>query len=142
MTYLFIQHDRLTVEHLAETTGPGAVKTSDIARLMELFQSALLHYWEFEPKTSDSSTSSDETKVDHSAAKGKGPERKDSTSGESERSAEKAPHSTEGSHKPAKRVPVIFFDEAHKLLVISSFTPRVFGELILIGLHSYIRQTR
>jgi len=29
------------------------VKTSDVARLMELFQSSLLKYWEFEPASED-----------------------------------------------------------------------------------------
>lgn len=32
------QHDRLNMEKLQETHGPNIVKTSDIARLMELFQ--------------------------------------------------------------------------------------------------------
>ena len=94
-----------------ETSGPGAVKTSDIARLMELFQSALLHYWEFVPKTSDSSTSSDETKVERPTKKG----RKKDAAGEAERAAEKAPERHEHIDKPPKRIPVIFFDEAHKL---------------------------
>lgn len=35
------QHDRLNVEKLIESNGAGAVKVSDIARLMELFQVTL-----------------------------------------------------------------------------------------------------
>lgn len=107
------QHDRLEVEKIILASGPDAVKTSDVARLMELFQSALLHYWEFEPKSSDASTSSDETKVEKPSKKG----HKKEIPGEAERSAEKVPEDHEHSDKPQKRVPVIFFDEAHKLLV-------------------------
>ena len=33
------KHDRINVEKIIESAGPNAVKTSDIARLMELFQS-------------------------------------------------------------------------------------------------------
>ncbi|KAJ7291267.1 hypothetical protein C8J57DRAFT_1272083 [Mycena rebaudengoi] len=47
------KHDRLNVERRMSETPPGSdirnVKTSDIARLMELFQSSLLKYREFEP---------------------------------------------------------------------------------------------
>ncbi len=39
------------------------VKTSDVARLMELFQSSLLKYWQFEPVLDDSSHSSESTKT-------------------------------------------------------------------------------
>jgi hypothetical protein len=39
------------------------VKTSDVARLMELFQSSLLKYWRFEPVLDDSSHSSESTKT-------------------------------------------------------------------------------
>lgn len=38
------QHDRLTIEK--RIAAGGAVKTSDISHLLELFQSALLKYWE------------------------------------------------------------------------------------------------
>lgn len=43
---LGLQHDRIGIEKRIESG--GEVKTSDLARLMELFQSALLKYWEFE----------------------------------------------------------------------------------------------
>ncbi|KAK4701989.1 hypothetical protein P7C70_g4237, partial [Phenoliferia sp. Uapishka_3] len=43
------KHDRLGIEK--RVNAGGVVKTSDIAHLMELFQSALLKYWEFEPMT-------------------------------------------------------------------------------------------
>ncbi|SCZ97069.1 BZ3500_MvSof-1268-A1-R1_Chr4-2g06970 [Microbotryum saponariae] len=41
------KHDRLAIED--RVSKGGVVKTSDIAHLMELFQSALLKYWQFEP---------------------------------------------------------------------------------------------
>ncbi|GAA5886344.1 hypothetical protein JCM5296_001875 [Sporobolomyces johnsonii] len=43
------KHDRLEIEKRIK--GGGAVKTSDVAHLMELFQSALLKYWDFQPMT-------------------------------------------------------------------------------------------
>lgn len=46
------QHCRIDVERRVEN-GNGWVKTSDIAHLLELFQSALLKYWEFEPQNPD-----------------------------------------------------------------------------------------
>ncbi|KAI0922952.1 hypothetical protein AcV5_009810 [Taiwanofungus camphoratus] len=60
------KHDRLNVERrmansqagesLAHTV-LGEIKTSDIARLMELFQSSLLRYWNFRPDLSSASCS-------------------------------------------------------------------------------------
>ncbi|ORY88261.1 hypothetical protein BCR35DRAFT_276955 [Leucosporidium creatinivorum] len=47
-SYAF-KHFRLDVEKRIKDG--GTVKTADIARLMELFQSALLKYWQFEPMT-------------------------------------------------------------------------------------------
>ncbi|KAH8112427.1 hypothetical protein DFH11DRAFT_1607573 [Phellopilus nigrolimitatus] len=103
------KHDRLDVERRVERDGADAVMTSDVARLMELFQSALLHYWEFEPKVCDDSASSSETRVgsvDHKdhARGGSGPRKS-------------APNDKDAHApaRPAKRVPVVFFDEAHKL---------------------------
>ncbi|THH09697.1 hypothetical protein EW145_g1837, partial [Phellinidium pouzarii] len=102
------KHDRLSIERLIDSSGPEAVKTSDVARLMELFQSSLLHYWEFQPKIDDDNASSEETKVGHADNMER--------VGEAERSAEKSPQqSKDKAERPAKRVPVIFFDEAHKL---------------------------
>lgn len=74
---------------------------------MELFQSSLLHYWESTPKIEgDIASSSEETKVEHT-------EHEKERSGESERSADRS------AKKPReKKVPVIFFDEAHKLYVL------------------------
>lgn len=45
---LAFKHTRLDVERKIEKTG-AKVKTSDIAHLLELFQSSLLKYWEFTP---------------------------------------------------------------------------------------------
>ncbi|KAH9813930.1 hypothetical protein DFH28DRAFT_328430 [Melampsora americana] len=45
---LAFKHTRLDVERKIEKTGTK-VKTSDIAHLLELFQSSLLKYWEFTP---------------------------------------------------------------------------------------------
>ncbi|KAE9390639.1 hypothetical protein BT96DRAFT_833178 [Gymnopus androsaceus JB14] len=137
------KHDRLNVERRM-TEGPpdsgiNRVKTSDIARLMELFQSSLLKYWEFDPyKEEDAkakkghreeeSGSSSSTRVNESngTASSK-PERNgrlrnllhfkakhadQSSQGRSEKEKEKE---AERPKRPAKKMPVIFFDEAHKL---------------------------
>ena len=91
------------------------MKTSDIARLMELFQSALLHYWKFNPHkenvVADDPISSQGTKVEDTHQK--------LPSRDTERSMEKLPESeprtTFSMDNPVRRMPVIFFDEAHKL---------------------------
>ena len=126
-------------------TKAGQIKTSDIARLMELFQvcnlpstngpyrfsnlqSSLLRYWEFEPVDEEADRESDKTKTvrqssDSSSATRVNPEipspkpkRKwgfRRTKNKEEVCLEK----TEEPARPAKRMPVIFFDEAHKLFV-------------------------
>ncbi|BGP19629.1 hypothetical protein JCM10213_000086 [Rhodosporidiobolus nylandii] len=43
------KHDRISVEK--RVANGGEVKTSDLAHLLELFQSALLSYWNFQPMT-------------------------------------------------------------------------------------------
>ncbi|KZP22205.1 hypothetical protein FIBSPDRAFT_787379 [Athelia psychrophila] len=137
------KHDRIAVEkRLAEG---GKARTSDIARLMELFQSSLLKYWEFDPHRDDvaaaaadtgsrrseehapserereqerrhSSESSDTTRVDDHDAPPPKPRRKWGF-----RRKDKAPAADAGAGaekeapKPRKKMPVIFFDEAHKL---------------------------
>lgn len=42
------KHDRLAIEKRLQD-GAGEIRTADIAHLLELFQSALLKYWQFEP---------------------------------------------------------------------------------------------
>lgn len=49
---LAFKHCRLDVERRLQN-GTDWVKTSDIAHLLELFQSALLKYWEYEPSDPD-----------------------------------------------------------------------------------------
>ncbi|KAG0698332.1 hypothetical protein DFH29DRAFT_105336 [Suillus ampliporus] len=134
---LEFKHDRLNVERRLNDSPVGSsgsqVRTSDIARLMELFQSSLLKYSEFEPpeqplangKRNNSEVSSDRTKFNSSSPsppshksrwffkrKGKKPcdgqqsqELSSSTSNVREKEHEKA----------IKRIPVLFIDEAHKL---------------------------
>ncbi|TDL16880.1 hypothetical protein BD410DRAFT_794891 [Rickenella mellea] len=116
------KHDRLNVERRIENGGAAVVKTSDIARLMELFQSSLLRYWQFEPKGTESSSESDTTKVENSTPsegerklqKNRPPAQDVSEAGPSSRTVnEKAPEQSE--QKPTKKMPVFFIDEAHKL---------------------------
>ncbi|KAJ8521484.1 hypothetical protein ONZ45_g1802 [Pleurotus djamor] len=158
------KHDRLNVEkRIADTPSTingnqARVKTSDIARLMELFQSSLLKYWEFQPdegspkdskgKSTHRSTSNnpsrqntedsdEQTRVgssnghggsNHSKKskwnifrRGRFAGKKSASSSEAIRNqrasdAEKDRQATESDKpKPEKKIPVIFFDEAHKL---------------------------
>ncbi|KAG2347083.1 hypothetical protein BDR05DRAFT_958549 [Suillus weaverae] len=136
---LEFKHDRLNVERRLNSSPVGSsgsqVRTSDIARLMELFQSSLLKYSEFEPseqppesgkRKKDSDVSSDRTKLNSSSPspshksrwlfkrKGKKPcdgqqnhELSSSVVNSNAREKER--------EKATKRIPVVFFDEAHKL---------------------------
>ncbi|EJD01993.1 uncharacterized protein FOMMEDRAFT_109071 [Fomitiporia mediterranea MF3/22] len=158
------KHDRLNVER----SDLDSIKTSDIARLMELFQSALLHYWQFKPAlppssqaessppqnnhsrignsvrrigtfkrrerkegTAEGSAESEETKVAPGSANAN-PDANTAAQEESGQITEKVgppaeqkcetpvngEESSAGEKKdllPKKRIPVIFFDEAHKL---------------------------
>ncbi|KAG6914846.1 hypothetical protein DXG01_014978 [Tephrocybe rancida] len=136
----------------------GPVKTSDIARLMELFQSSLLKYWEFRPlengdnnghgcgkgRRQSSDNTSEQTHVEpdsngpptnskrwtfRKSWRGKG------------RESPKPSRTTnvEGGHdkrtdKLIKKMPVIFFDEAHKLpaLIQSTETMKCLLDSMLV----------
>ncbi|KIJ47535.1 hypothetical protein M422DRAFT_778130 [Sphaerobolus stellatus SS14] len=47
------KHDRIDIERRLRDIPESTVTTSDVARLMELFQSSLLKYWQFQPKTNE-----------------------------------------------------------------------------------------
>ncbi|KAG5645153.1 hypothetical protein DXG03_006776 [Asterophora parasitica] len=135
--------DRQNVEQrIAEQSTESKVrqvKTSDIARLMELFQSSLLKYWEFKPfeeeenhndsgRRHSSDATSDVTHVNPGAtgtasskskrwtfrrvSKQKG---RESLNLPRTSNAETGLESEPKKEKPPKKMPVIFFDEAHKL---------------------------
>ncbi|KAG7089400.1 hypothetical protein E1B28_011088 [Marasmius oreades] len=132
------KHDRLNVERRLQDSPPESgihrVKTSDIARLMELFQSSLLKYWKFEPFVdgdnrkkveSDTASTSDQTHVNpHSRGQHKRKWKLRNLLNDrskKDRTGDRRPadHGQENSRaektKPVKKMPVIFFDEAHKL---------------------------
>ncbi|CAD6571451.1 MAG: hypothetical protein CYPHOPRED_004441 [Cyphobasidiales sp. Tagirdzhanova-0007] len=126
------KHDRLAIQKRVE--GGGEVKTSDVAHILELFQSALLKYWSFEPATNaqgnDKVEKQDKPKTDSSL---KDQRSVDVTSGPhsdttvpalpdalQKSSATKSSDVTDKTQTslelpPKKLVPVIFFDEAHRL---------------------------
>ncbi|POY74716.1 hypothetical protein BMF94_2191 [Rhodotorula taiwanensis] len=56
------KHDRLDVQKRLENG--GEVKTSDIAHLLELFQSALLSYWNFQPMSNSERKAREAAKKD------------------------------------------------------------------------------
>ncbi|KAG2057990.1 hypothetical protein BDR06DRAFT_951107 [Suillus hirtellus] len=135
---LEFKHDRLNVERRLNESPVGSsgsqVRTSDIARLMELFQSSLLKYSEFEPseqppehgkRKKDSDMSSDRTKLNSSSPspshksrwfKRKGKKPCDGQQNQEVSSSMANSNAREKSHEKAvKRIPVVFFDEAHKL---------------------------
>ncbi|TFK31804.1 hypothetical protein BDQ12DRAFT_693507 [Crucibulum laeve] len=151
------KHDRINVERrLSETDAHNAkVKTSDVARLMELFQSSLLKYWEFKPfedehnasdkhpRRQESDLGSDQTRVD-----GNGTHKSRWGFRRGKREARASNGDTDGStvlgatekgkgkekEKPVKKMPVIFFDEAHKLpaLIQSTETMKCLLDSMLV----------
>jgi hypothetical protein len=116
---------RLGLAEGGAPTSSAKVKTSDVARLMEMFQSSLLKYWEFQPKL-DTKKSADDHKtlerkqsLDSSSTRSKrrwifrhGNYSKDKSSQATMVNSEKADEKRE---LPQKKIPVFFFDEAHKL---------------------------
>ncbi|PCH33251.1 hypothetical protein WOLCODRAFT_61294 [Wolfiporia cocos MD-104 SS10] len=93
------KHDRLNVERrLANSSsagetatlhGLGEIKTSDIARVMELFQSSMLRYYNFEPEASTSASKS-----------AGGPSRKASSITEADRASIREQPSSKGARVP------------------------------------------
>ena len=132
------KHDRLNVERrisASENTGSnglGDIKTSDVARLLELFQSSLLAYWNFQPSSSSSprkSTSTSSGGTSSTASKSRLPSRlklfwnrRKKAEREKARSdkvngsqAGEVPVQEKERAPPVKKMPVFFIDEAHKL---------------------------
>ncbi|KAG1737469.1 uncharacterized protein EDB91DRAFT_477547 [Suillus paluster] len=137
---LEFKHDRLNVERRLNDSPVGSsgsqVRTSDIARLMELFQSSLLKYSEFEPpeqplangkRKKDSDVSSDRTKLNSSSPSPpshksrwffKRKSKKPSDGQQSQELSSSLLNSNVREKEPekvTKRIPVVFIDEAHKL---------------------------
>lgn len=126
------KHDRGAVEERVKAG--GEIKTADVARLMERFQSSLLKYWEFEPDLAEEdSDRSDKEQPDQQEQKAASLKRQGSIAErtvdtvakaeETERryeEGEEDPSSDVGEggkkkKKPTKMVPVMLLDEAHKL---------------------------
>ncbi|KAF8556617.1 hypothetical protein OG21DRAFT_1506373 [Imleria badia] len=142
------KHDRHDVERRLSEALPGSVasqvRTSDISRLMELFQYSLVRYAEFEPPEDvnelahqarkESDISSERTHVNNSPAFHR-------TRWFFKR-AKRASDSARGmsssmirdTEKPSKKIPVLFFDEAHKLpsLVQSTETVKCLLDSMLV----------
>ncbi|KAM0786832.1 hypothetical protein ACM66B_002260 [Microbotryomycetes sp. NB124-2] len=134
-SYAF-KHDKADVlQRIAD--GGAPVSTADVARLLEFFQSALLKYWEFEPKSEEQrKREEEEAKQDKSDA-----ERKPKARDGSKQTLERGPTPTASKEKeidleaartvkedetkatkmddtpqpPPKKVPVLLLDESHKL---------------------------
>ncbi|KAH7925360.1 hypothetical protein BV22DRAFT_1011455 [Leucogyrophana mollusca] len=145
------KHDRLSVERRLNESPVGSigsqVKTSDIARLMELFQSSLLKYWEFDPPPQTdkngtkakkgSDVSSDRTHVEATSPKSRWFfKRKGQGSSDGRRSTEDGSclAKEKEPQKPVKKMPVLFFDEAHKLpaLIQSTETMKCLLDSMLV----------
>ncbi|KAF8651180.1 hypothetical protein AX16_004835 [Volvariella volvacea WC 439] len=144
------KHDRLSVEHRLAEAPEGTkarVKTSDVARLMELFQSSLLKYWDYEPNLEDkegggdrsSHPNSDATATERTPGSSKlkmkwgfrsrkGKERETIPTQSSQINLGK------GKERPKKKMPVILFDEAHKLpsLIQSTDTMKCLLDSMLV----------
>ncbi|KAI0767247.1 hypothetical protein C8Q74DRAFT_1370068 [Fomes fomentarius] len=134
------KHDRLNVERRLSNAGQSAealastlgdIKTSDIARLMELFQSSLLRYWNYQPspealaKAKRDSEERDGTRKEQKESR---PSWRARMFSSRRKQAEKATRENGDAHGhgkekekekkwelPVKKIPVFFIDEAHKL---------------------------
>ncbi|KAF9049277.1 hypothetical protein BDZ89DRAFT_1006617 [Hymenopellis radicata] len=146
------KHDRLNVERrIAETNESSTMRkimTSDVARLMELFQSSLLRYWEFQPsqeelesasaksKKRGSDVASEKTQIVDHPHKRKWSIRRLRPTKPNEDGASRSSTESEkkGIKAPPKRMPVIFFDEAHKLpaLIQSTETMKCILDSMLV----------
>lgn len=121
------KHDRLNVERrLSDANGSGQIRTSDIARLMELFQSSLLKYTDFSPPERSECVPSPELRARSSPVSNQSRTRPfrwwPLRSASRDRLVQRKPSQSEArpaqekrSTRPVKRMPVFFLDEAHKL---------------------------
>ncbi|XP_006455224.1 hypothetical protein AGABI2DRAFT_180378 [Agaricus bisporus var. bisporus H97] len=144
------KYDRAKVENrLVDPNDPRTrIRTGDVARLMELFQNSLVKYWEFIPSgerarspeshKQNSEITSDATRIDLQHASTT-PKRKKRLFGRwrvKRKAAERTTPVEEPKPKvkPVKRMPVIFFDEAHKLpsLIQSTDTMKCLLDSMLV----------
>ncbi|KAL1939416.1 hypothetical protein VTO73DRAFT_9972 [Trametes versicolor] len=139
------KHDRLNVERRlsgaqasdAASSSLGDIKTSDVARLMELFQSSLLRYWNFQPSPESyaEKPASKDAQSTSSGSQQKNKERPswrvrmfsrkkqpstphqngDARPGADDRGKAKETEKEKKPEPPTKKIPVFFIDEAHKL---------------------------
>jgi hypothetical protein len=120
------KHDRLAVERRLNDSpeGFGRVRTSDIARLMEMFQSSLLKYWEFQPIVEEQQEARSDSESESTHVEGGPPKshfrwasfgRRNSKNRTAPVESEPKVDGKKPKEKPEKKMPVIFFDEAHKL---------------------------
>ncbi|KAJ7481494.1 hypothetical protein FB451DRAFT_129897 [Mycena latifolia] len=129
------KHDRINVERRMAEAPQGSsirnVRTSDIARLMELFQSSLLKYRGFEPVHEEDSKGKKPPPASTSSSKRGGFfSRKDKGKEAAVPPAEPAQEKS----TPVKKIPVIFFDEAHRLpaLIQSTETMKCLLDSMLV----------
>lgn len=123
------KHDRFGVEERVKNG--GVVKTADVARLMERFQSSLLKYWESEPETDQSKQSNDKGQQGQQQKKSQSLDKQGAIEertidtarraqdteqeNQQQKQAEFSEEHEVASSKPVKMVPVLLLDEAHKL---------------------------
>ncbi|TRM70259.1 hypothetical protein BD626DRAFT_533595 [Schizophyllum amplum] len=146
------KHDRADVQRRINDApnelSVHQIRTSDIARLMELFQSSLLKYWQFDPEGKNEGK---KDKGKEREDKGKEPEappagtrwglrrrrasedlleerrlQEDRRSGEETDRTLANDEEKKRLRKQQKRMPVVFFDEAHRLPDLLS-TPSSIG---------------
>lgn len=149
---LSFKHDRTAVQNRLEASNDhrARIRTSDVARLMELFQNSLSRYWEFDPFTDEdtkhptthrqgSDVTSEATHVDPLVAQQTAvkPKRRWFSKWKGKRKAkgrEIPMEEPKPKERPVKKMPVIFFDEAHKLptLIQSTDTMKCLLDSMLV----------
>ncbi|GAA6043096.1 hypothetical protein JCM8097_008421 [Rhodosporidiobolus ruineniae] len=96
------KHDRLEVQKRLQNG--GEVKTSDVAHLLELFQSALLSYWNFKPMTEAQRKRAEQKQKELEQAKKEGKDSASSSKSASSSSSSKTP----AKPSPTKTDPVLY----------------------------------
>ncbi|KAI9460660.1 hypothetical protein HD554DRAFT_1569913 [Boletus coccyginus] len=142
------KYDRLDVERRLSEAPIGSVgsqlRTSDISRLMELFQFSLVRYAEFEPQEDvnelghqgrkESDISSERTHVNNSPLLHRSRWFFKRAKRVSDSARGMSSSVIRDSEKPFKKIPVLFFDEAHKLpsLIQSTETMKCLLDSMLV----------
>ncbi|KAK5313967.1 hypothetical protein LTR70_007389 [Exophiala xenobiotica] len=142
-----MQKQKLTFKHLAlgimekeKADGGHEVTVADIAGLMESLQSALLRYWEYDPRSSSKNEEDPERQTEFArdqSSQGQRTETAEASKGDSSMDTSEGANNdrdAKGKDNFKKRPIVFLIDEAHKLpaLVDDHLSLKVFLDTLLV----------